>query len=263
MQRSTIAPLAARGLALASALATAACIDTPPAVTIEGGLYAPTLKGQIGLSTTVVTDVDTIDLDSSLDLGKTEYVPYLRGEFALAGFDLALSGFKTSQTGTGTVTADFGDITAGSTVDSKLAIALAHGSLCYDMVDTKPFTFGAGIGADYFDLDMDVHNVAFGLDESVQIRQAIPLLVARGVVRTPVIPLDLQLEVGAITGHVEDLDGTLVDVEALLHCKVVGPLALYGGYRYVHGQFQGSTNNRDFDADVTVSGFLLGATFRF
>jgi hypothetical protein len=263
MQRSTIAPRAARGLAFASALATAACISESPNVTIEGGLYAPTLKGEIGLSTTVVTDVDTIDLDSSLDLGKTEYVPYLRGEFAIAGLDLSLSGFKTSQTGTGTVTADFGDITAGSTVDSKLDLALAHASLCYDVVDTKPFTFGAGIGADYFDLDMDVHNVAFGLDESVQIRQAIPLLVARGVVRTPVLPLDLQLEVSGITGHVEDFDGTLVDVEALLHCKIAGPLAMYGGYRYVHGQFQGTTNDRNFDADVTVTGFLLGATFRF
>jgi hypothetical protein len=263
MQPSTIAPQAARGLALASALAAAACIDTPPAVTIEGGLYAPTLEGKIGLATTVVTDVDTIDLSSSLDLGKTEYVPYLRGECAIAGLDLSLSGFRTSQTGTGTVTADFGNITAGSTVDSKLDLALAHGSLCYDVVDTKPFTFGAGIGADYFDLDMDVHNVAFGLDESVQIRQAIPLLVARGVVRTPVIPLDLQIEAGAITGHVEDFDGTLVDVEALLHCKVVGPLAMYGGYRYVYCQFKGTTNDRSFGADVTVSGFLLGATFRF
>lgn len=263
MQRSSIAPCAARGFAVASALAAAGCIQASPNVTIEGGVYAPTLAGNIGLSTTVATDVDTIDLDSSLDLGKTEYVPYLRGEVALAGFDLALTGFKTSQTGTGTVTADFGNITAGSTVDSKLDLALAHAALCYDFVETSPVTLGAGIGADYFDLDMNVHNVAFALDESVQIRQAIPLLVARGVVRTPVVPLDLQLEASGIAGHFEDFDGSLLDVEALLHWKIVGPLAMYGGYRYVHCDFQGTTDGRAFDADVTVSGFLLGATFRF
>jgi hypothetical protein len=263
MQRPTFALRAARGLAVATALALSGCIEESPTVTIEGGVYAPTLEGNIGLSTTVATDVDTIDLDSSLDLGKTEYVPYLRGEVALAGFDLALSGFRTSQTGTGTVTADFGNITAGSTVDSKLDLALAHAALCYDFIETSPFTLGAGIGADYFDLDMDVHNVAFMLDESVQIRQAVPLLVARGVVRTPVIPLDLQLEVGGITGHVEDFDGTLIDIEALLHCKIVGPLSMYGGYRYVHCDFQGTTDSRGFDADVSVSGFLLGATLRF
>ena len=263
MQRSTIAPRAARGLAIGSALALSACIEQSPTVTIESGVYAPTLEGNIGLAATVATDVDTIDLDSSLDLGKTEYVPYLRGEVNLAGFDLALSGFRTSQTGTGTVTADFGNITAGSTVDSKLDLALAHAALCYDFIETSPFTLGAGIGADYFDLDMAVHNVAFGLDESVEIRQAVPLLVARGVVRTPVIPLDLQLEASGITGHYEDFDGSLIDIEALLHCKIVGPLSLYGGYRYVHCDFKGRTDDRGFDADVSVSGFLLGATFRF
>jgi hypothetical protein len=236
MQRSTIAPRAVRRLAVAAALALPACIEASPNVTIEGGVYAPTLSGNIGLGATVATDVDTIDLDSSLDLGKTEYVPYLRGEFAIAGLDLSLSGFKTSQTGTGTVTADFGDITAGSTVDSKLDLALAHASLCYDVVDTKPFTFGAGIGADYFDLDMDVHNVAFGLDESVQIRQAIPLLVARGVVRTPVLPSgsskwrDHRTRRGP-RRHAHRHRGAAA-------LQIVGPLAVYGGYRYVHGEFR-------------------------
>ena len=263
MERSTFAPRGARGLAAAAALAAAACADASPLVTVEGGLYAPALDGHVGLSSTVTTDVDTIDLDSSLDLGSRQYVPYLRGEVNLAGFDLAVSGFRVSESGTGTVTADFGDITAGSTVNSQVDLGFAHAALCYDFLQTKIVTLGAGVGADYFDLDLDVHETAFALSESVQVRQGLPLLVARGVVSTPVVPLDLQLEVSGISGHYKDLDGTLFDVEALLHCKVVGPLSVYGGYRYVHFDFSGIADGRDFDGNVALSGFLVGASVRF
>ncbi len=263
MERPTFVRRSARGLAAAAALAAAACADANPLVTVEGGLYAPKLDGHIGLASTITTDVDTIDLDSSLALGSRQYEPYLRGEVNLGGLDLAVSGFKTSQSGTGTVTADFGNISAGSTVDSKLDLGFVHAALCYDMIDTKWVTLGAGLGADYFDLDMQVAETAFALSESVHVKQGLPLLVARGVFRTPVLPLDLQIEASGITGHYQDFDGTLFDVEALLHCKVVGPLSVYGGYRFMHFDFSGTADNRSFDGNVALSGLLVGATVRF
>jgi len=252
-----------RSLVVAVCVAATGCSSAGPAITVEAGLYTPQISGRVGLATSVVTDVNTIDLQSSLDLGDRQYVPYLRAELNAGGFDLALSGFKTSQTGTGSVTAGFGSITAGSTVNSKLDMGFVHGRATFDLLDAKWLTLGAGLGADYVDIKLDAKEIVFGLDESIAVKQALPLVVARGVVRPPMLPIDFALEVSGITGHYQDIDGTLIDVEALLHYNVVGPLSVFGGYRFIHFAIKGSASGRSFDGNVGLSGFLLGASFRF
>jgi hypothetical protein len=253
-------PFAALG---ALALLGAGCKSGDPLVTIEGGVFTPSLKGDVGLATSVNTDVDTINLSSELGLGATDVVPYLRGELAVAGFDVALSGFRTKQSGHGTVTADFGDITAGSTVDTKLDLGLAHAHVAYDLFTTKWLTVGAGLGADYIDLSLDAFDPVFMLSESIDVRQVIPLVEARTSIHLPVVPIDFDLAVGAITGSYHDVDGTVIDAEAMLHGRIAGPVALFCGYRYVHFDIKGVANSQSFDGNVVLSGFMLGASIRF
>lgn len=256
-------PLAAGIAAVVFGAVATGCSSSGPVFTVEGGLFAPTLKGDVGLAASQVTDVNTIDLSSQLDLGNREIVPYLRAELNGAGVDVALSGFRTKDSGTGTVSADFGKITAGSTVDSDLDLGLVHGRVAFDVVDTRYLVLGAGLGADYIDLQLKAQERVFNLTEAVDVKQAIPLLVARAVVRVPVLPVDFELEASGISGHYQDVDGTLLDVEALLHADVAGPLALFGGWRYVRFDIRGTASGQSFDGKVTLSGFLLGASLRF
>jgi hypothetical protein len=249
--------------AAAFALLCGACTSSGPLFTVEGALYAPRLSGNVGLASTQVTDVDTIDLASQFDLGNREYVPYLRADLNGARLDFALSGFRTRQSGRGTVTADFGQITAGSTVNSDLDFGLLHARLVVDAIDLKWLVLGAGLGAEYVDLKLDAREPVFALNESVAVRQALPLVVARGIVRPPALPFDLQLEVGGLTGHYQDVDGTLLDAEALLHWNVAGPFSLFGGYRYLGFRISGHTSSERFDGEVKLAGLLIGATLHF
>jgi len=248
---------------VALALPTAGCSSSEPLLTVEGAAFAPSLSGKVGLSTTITTDVDTIGLSSDLGLGGTEVVPYLRGEAVAGGFDLAVSGFHTSQSGHGTVTADFGNITAGTNVNTDLDLWLAHGHVAWNFVETQWIDVGAGLGADYVDFKLDAEDPTFALRESVAVRQFVPLVEARTSVRLPVVPLDLELSLGAITGTVDQIDGTVIDAEALLHARIAGPLALFAGYRYVHFDIKGTSSSQSFDGDVELSGFMVGASLRF
>jgi hypothetical protein len=245
------------------ALAFAACTSSDPLFTVEGGAFAPSLHGDVGLSTSVTTDVNTINLASELGLGSREVVPYLRGELAVGGIDAALSGFRTKESGHGTVTADFGDITAGSTVDTKLDLGLVHAHVAFDLFETEWLTVGAGLAADYVDLSLDAYDPVFVLNESIDVRQVVPLAFARTSVHLPAVPVDLEVSLGAITGSYRQIDGTVVDFEAMLHGRIGGPVSLFGGYRYVHFDIKGTSNSQAYDGNVVLSGFMLGASIRF
>lgn len=253
----------ARAACVALALLGAGCSGSEPLLTVEGGAFAPSLGGRVGLASSITTDVNTIDLSSDLGLGGTEVVPYLRGEVVAGGFDFALSGFRTSESGHGTVTADFGQITAGTNVNTDLDLGLAHGHVAWNFLETSWIDVGAGLGADYIDFSLKAQDPTFVLHESVEVRQAVPLVEARAAVRLPVVPIDLELGVGGITGTYDQVDGTVIDAEALLRGRIVGPLHLFAGYRYVHIDIKGSSNSQSFDGNVNVSGFMVGASLRF
>jgi hypothetical protein len=248
---------------VALALFGAGCGSAEPLLTVEAAAFAPSLGGTIGLAQSIATDINTINLSSDLGLGGTEVVPYLRGEVVAGGFDFALSGFRTSQSGHGTVTADFGHITAGSNVDTDLDLGLAHGHVAWNFLETEWVDVGAGLGADYVDLSLKAEDKTFAMTESIAVRQAVPLVEARAAFRVPVVPIDLELSVGGITGSYDQIDGTVFDAEALLRGRIAGPLSLFAGYRYVHFDIKGSSNSQSFDGDVVLSGFMLGASLRF
>jgi hypothetical protein len=260
---SRLATLAALAAPVPLLLPAAGCAGSDPFVTIEAAAFAPSIDGDVGISSSVSTDVDTINLQSQLGLGDREVVPYLRAGVNVARFDLALSGFRTSQSGHGTVDADFGDIIAGSNVDTDLDLGLVHGHVVYDLFQTKWATVGAGLAADYIDLQLDASDPTFMMEEKIDVRQIVPLVEARASFRLPVVPIDLDLELGAITGSYQDVNGTILDAAVMLHGRIAGPLSLFGGYRYVHFDLKGVSNSQSFDGDVVLSGFMFGASVRF
>ena len=252
----------ARALLIATAAALGGC--SAPSATLDAALFLPTLDGKIGLAAQAITDVDTIDLSSSLDLGGRETSGELRLDLDFGPLDLAASGFRLSQDGQGTVAADFGGITAGSTVNSKLDLALVHGELLYDVVDTQPLTLGVGLAADWIDLQLEEREAVFGLEESIDVQQPIPLLATRACVRIGAIdavPLELDLRAAGISARFRDVNGAVADGEALVRAQW-SHVGLFAGYRYVLLRLDGQLNGQSFKGDVTLSGWLGGISVR-
>jgi hypothetical protein len=257
-----------RGLAATAALiffaALAGCSASDPLVRADLALFAPSFQGDVGLSNSTVTDVDTIDIESDLDLGDTDYVPYVRLEGDLGPFNLAGSWFETSQSGTGVVTADFGNITAGSTVESDLDLTLVNGRFVWDFINTDLVHLGLGVAAEWVDFDLEAKEQTFGLSESVSVSQVLPLAAAHAAVGIPLpwIPLRLDVNAAGMSLHIEDVDGTVIDIEGLLRADF-NHFGCFAGYRYILVQTDGVIDDQNFDGDIVLAGWLLGASVRF
>jgi hypothetical protein len=249
----------------AACAALAGCASSDPLLRIDGGVFAAAFKGDIGLSNSTVTDVNTVNISSSLGLGDTDYVPYVRAEGDLGPFNLAATGFHTSQSGTGTVTADFGNITAGSTVDSDLDLTLAQGRLVLDFVDTSIVKAGIGLAAEWVDLDMKAREQTFGLSEEVTVNQILPLLAAHaavGIELPYLMPMRFDVNAAGLTLHIQDIDGTVLDLEALLRGDW-DHIGWFAGYRYVLVQTKGDIDNQRVEGDIQLAGWLAGISVRF
>lgn len=250
--------------ALATLLLSAAGCGLPT-LTIDGGVHSLTLDGDIGLSNSGSTGFDTIDLTSQLDLDDTEYVPIARVGVDLGRFDFQAWGFSSTTDGTGTVSADFGNITAGSAVESELDLTLAQGRALFDVIDFDFFEAGLGLAVQWIDFDLDVRETVFGLNESIHVQQPVPLLAGRVGVdlgELSPIPLAVELSAAGIWGSYGDLDGAVFDVELLARAQF-GMFGVFAGWRQLQIELEGESGDQAFDGDMTTQGALLGVTLRF
>jgi hypothetical protein len=256
---------AAAGTALLASAALAGCAGSDPLLRVDAALFAPEFKGDVGLSNSIATDATTIDIASDLDLGDTDYVPYLRGECDVGPFNVAASAFKTSQEATGVVTADFGNITAGSTVESELDLFLAQGRAIVDLIDTSIVKVGLGLAAEWVDFELVEVEQTFGLTEEVDVNQVVPLIAvhaAAGIDLPYVMPLRLDLNVAGMTLDYDDIDGTVVDAEAMLRGDIEN-FGWFAGYRFVLVETDGEIDDQNFEGDITLAGWLVGLSVRF
>jgi len=250
--------------AIGVGVALCGCASSDPLLRVEAAVFTPSFDGDVGLSSSTVTDAETIDLVSALDLGDTDVVPYLRAEIDLGPFNVAASGFATSQDGTGITTADFGNISAGSTVDSEIDLTLAQGRAIVDLIDTNLVKLGLGLAVEWVDFELDSREQTLGLTESVDVAQLVPLVAAHasaGIDLPWVMPIRFDLNVAGMSLRYEDIDGTVLDVEALLRGDG-GRFGWFVGYRHALIQSDGEVDGQDFDGDITVSGWLIGLNVR-
>ena len=71
------------------------------------------------------------------------------------------------------------------------------------------------------------------------------------------------LDVGFMDADLGDATGTYWDIEALLRFTPVSYLELFAGYRLATMEAAGVAGDRDFYADIELSGFLLGGGLTF
>jgi len=232
---------------------------------VDGGLHLPHLDGTIALSNTTLTSIDEIDLATDLDLDSNEAAPWLQGAADLGDLSLSLWGFQTDASGDGTVAADFGDITAGSSVTSQLDVTLVQGRALHDLIEFGDFELCAGIAVQWIDVSLDVDEQTFGLSEAIDVQQPVPLLAARAEQDLePLLglPVAAALSVAWIRAEVGDVGGGVLDLEALVRARF-DRFGVFAGWRTVQIDLEGAADGQEFAGDVDLAGFLFGATLRF
>ena len=200
------------------------------------------------------------DIESAFGLGDDQGTPYARLQLDVGVPVFAVSGFMFEDDGTGQLQADFGDVNAGLGVNSEFEMFNAKASMAFQ-IEIGPVSLSPGLAIDYCDLQMDVRDVFNTQQESVDVAGPVPLGFLRAEAK--VWLLAFIAEAGYMEIDIDDADGKLLDVEAMIEVRPTGVLNVFVGYRHLNLQVDGEVDGDAFDADITLSGLLIGGGVRF
>ncbi|MBL8752442.1 MAG: hypothetical protein JNK15_03995 [Planctomycetes bacterium] len=250
-----------------SFLVAAALLSTLPAcfqfeVTAQAAYAQMAVSGDIGYTSGSGAAVAQ-DVESALGLGDDQGVPYGRIALDTGVPVIAVSGFAMEDSGTGVLSANFGDvggILANTPVRSDLELANAKISYAFD-ISLGPVSLQPGIAANYFDMTVEVADLIGIATETVELKAPLPL----GFVRAEI---DLGIvsavgEVGYMSIDVEDVETSFLDLEALLMVHPTPLLNVFVGYRSMELEGEGDIDGDSFDTDLKISGFMVGGGLRF
>ena len=251
-----------RRLALAAvALGLGACSSA--GFKAQVGYTQMAIEGDIALNPTAGGGTSSIqqDLETALGLGDEQGSPWARAELDLGVPVLAVTGFTFEEQGSGTLQANYGNITAGTDVNSDLEMANVKASMAFQIA-LGPLSISPGLAVDWFDLQLAVSDTAGIATETVELSAPVPMVFLRG-----------QADVGiasfiAEAGYLEvpeydDIEATSWDAEALVELRPTPQFNLFAGYRVITVQVEGEVDNQDFFADITLSGWIIGGGVRF
>lgn len=255
MRTSTLA--AAAGL-----LTLTAC--SAPTFTAQAAYAQLAIDGDLGYvdaSTPSGANISQ-DVESAFGLGDDQGSPFVRAMLDTGLLVFAASGFMLEDSGEGVLEADFGDgaLVAGAPVASELEFANAKGSVAFE-IPIGPISISPGLAANYVDLDLQVRDLIGVTTERLELNAPLPMLLLRA--QADFKWISALAEVGYVTADVEDVDATLIDIEAMLMFHPTPLLNLFVGYRAMALDAEGTVDDDTFDTDLEISGFLIGGGVRF
>ena len=198
-------------------------------------------------------------VDSDLDLGDAEVSPFLQAQIDADGHRFRISGLLVDTDGEGSLADDFGDVPAGSQVQTSLDFFALVGNYSYEVLREEHYRVGIGAQLGFYSLDVSA--TAPGSRESLDTQGLLPMpyLEAEAFYGD----LTLGLSGGAMAGKFGDSDGRYLDLEAYARWLLDDRFDVRGGYRYLVLDGDGRATDRDFDADLDVRGFYVTAGVRF
>lgn len=174
---------------------------------------------------------------------------------------LTLSTQTTSWEGDGTLSADFGGITASTAVSSELDLGLHRAVITFDMIPTDFVEFGLGLGATLVDFNATVTDDLGAVSEKVDESVPVPVLAARLGGRIWIFDAE-----ALVSGLSADIDG---DEATYLELDLNGKIAFLGshgglsgsvviGYRRVDLEIDYDDDTEEVHADLTFDGPYFG-----
>lgn len=201
------------------------------------------------------------DVESGLGLGDQSGSPYGRVELDFGVPRLQLSAFQFADEGTGTLQANFGNISSGVDVRSKLEFTNVKGSFSFD-IDLGPLRVSPGLAVDFFDAHLEVADTGGLVSETIDEPLPLPLLFLGAGADFGILSLDG--EVGYLdTPKVQGIEGKVLDAEAMLRLKPMPLLELFAGYRFLNLQASGEFNQDRGSLDLDIQGWVVGGGIRF
>lgn len=234
-----------------------------PEFEAQAGYARLALDGDLGYADTATSTTIRQDIGSAFGLGDSQGAPYVRAMLDTGVQVLSVSAFDFHDDGTGTLQANFGNnplLTAGAPVRSEFDLISAKAAYAFE-IGFGPVSVSPGIALDYIDLDVSVRDLIGIAEERVELNAPIPLAFLRGELDLDVV--SAVVETGYMAVNVEDVDGSLFDVEAMVVGHPTSLLELFVGYRLLNLKVDGRIDNDDFDADIRLGGFFLGGGLRF
>ncbi len=226
------------------------------------GYSSGTLDGKMGLAPTGGGLSFDADVDDDLGIKDSSDSLYLRGEANAAFLRLTVSAFRYDSRGDGTLTVNYGDISAGSQVSSDIEFTNLKTAITFDLINFGPVRISPGISVDIFDIDSEVRSVTpVVASESLDYTAPVPMVHLQG-------ELDLgylaaNIDAGVMDIHLNDIDGTFWDLEGMLRVKPWDHVEIFGGYRYISIDGRGRVSGQDFDSNLVFTGWFVGGGFTF
>ncbi|MEZ5966645.1 MAG: hypothetical protein R3F56_22600 [Planctomycetota bacterium] len=242
-------------------------------VAVDAGYINLQLGGDIGFATGVQNVTGQASVDDGLGQGDRVGAPYGRVELVndsgFFGAGLFASGFAYDNQGTGTLTASYGNIVAGTAVKSDFSLVNAKVGMFLhfdiaDLVFIRP-----GIAADMFlpDLTVETTQITPTQSEKIDDPLGVPLPYVQVGVDTGIV--SAFVEVGYLpldtsklnVGNDYDVDSKTLDVEAMVRVRPSSFFEIFAGYRLFKLQVQGRLQQDSVDIDIDLTGFMVGGGF--
>ncbi len=227
------------------------------------GYMQTEMSGSAGLDTsgipgTIPTEISVDDLGLGGDTGSM----YGRVEGDLGLIRVTASGFTYSKSGEGTLSASFGGISASTPVASNIDFSSAKLALSFD-IDVPMVRLSPGVQLNYIQLEGQITPVASpSLAESFDEDLPVPELFLQAEV-----DLDFMgfiVDIAGMDAEVEDVDGTFIDLEAIVYYRPVPMVELMAGYRFLKVDVDGQRDSSDpFLADFEFAGWFIGGGVKF
>lgn len=251
---------------LVSALFLLASSCTTVRARAYGGLSITELTGDAALNSSAGNlNLGTNRADLERELGQTdrEVSPYLRAELGIPIGAVTVSGFRYSQTGRGTLDGDtqFGDLIGGTQVSTALSFTNVKAAAHFDLLNLGVVRLSPGVGVNFFDLDLEVGQTGTGSFERVDNEVFVPMLFAQAEADLGVVAATLDF--GYMQASLDDARGRYMDLEALVRVNPLPLFEIFAGYRFIDLTAKGDADERRYEADLVLRGWLIGGGVSF
>jgi len=218
------------------------------------------VSGDLGLGpSTGGPPTGSIDIEDSLGIKDGKGTPYVRVQGAAAVLAFTASGFTFNQNAQGLLKDAFGDIPANTAVNTDTDLTVFKGAVSFDILNVGVVRVSPGLAVDY--LDMSFIPSATGISQEVKGQTPVPLLFLQAEANFG--PVSAVVDLGGIQANLEQANGSLYDIEALVRFHPTANLHLFGGIRNLIMDADGDQNNQLFTADLRVTGWMAGVGLQF
>ena len=245
--------------ALLMAILTCAACSLPGA-SAHVGYTMMAMEGDVGLSAMAGTGATEQGIDG-MGFGSEQGSPYARVQLDLGTPVLTATGFTFQEEASGSLSAPYGSLPAGTAVRSKVSFTNVKGSLAFEF-PLGPLSVSPGLAVELFDLDVVVRDEVGIAEETIDWVVPVPMGFLRA--QADLWFLTAVAELGYITiPEIQDVEGTFWDADLYVAYRPTPLVEIFAGYRQIRLDGDGEADDRDFAIDLDVAGWMVGGGVSF